>query len=276
MGLLLGGVFALSWASILIRLCEAPPLVIALYRMGLATLLLAPGFAWARGRRGLALAWSFGPGLLLAGLFLGLHFALWVSSLFHTSVASSVFFVTTHPLWVAFAARWLFGEKVGRPLIFAVGLTTVGGAVTAWGDWGESGSRLYGNGLALGGALMMAGYLLVGRRLRPKVALFPYGFFAYGGAALVLFLLTAWQGLSLAPYPGQTFLFLFLLALGPTLLGHSALNWALRHLASPAVALAVVGEPVLASLLAWGVLGEGLTPARALGGGLMAAGVALG
>ena len=99
------GIIAISTASIFIKLCDAPALVIAAYRLTLASILLAP-FAchkkiWQKWN-GSELRW-----LSLSGIFLALHFAFWIASLKFTSVASSVVLVSTNPLFVGLGA-WLF------------------------------------------------------------------------------------------------------------------------------------------------------------------------
>ncbi len=267
------GVFAISWAAPLIRLCEAPPLAIATYRMGFSALLLLP-LAIKDCLRELKPRGVLT--LFLPGAFLGLHFALWVSSLSYTSVASSVILVTTNPIFVGFLSFFLLGEKMTKPLILGTALAIGGGITVGVGDFREGGGLLLGNGLALAGALMMSCYLVAGRTFRERASLLTYVFVVYGAAALLLLLLSALLGEPLRGFPPTTWVLFILLALVPTLVGHSTINWAVRHLSTPVVALAIVGEPVLASLLAYLVLGEALTWARVVGGGVILAGVYLG
>ena len=252
------GLAVMSSASILIRFCEAPPLVIAAYRLALATLILLL-LAFPRTLRE---ARRLTRGELLpaagAGLFLGFHFAFWITSLQYTSVASSVLFVTTTPIFVALASASILGERISSPLFFSVLIAVAGGMIIGWEDWGRGENHLYGDFLSLLGAVMAAGYLLMGRRVRPKVSLVTYVTLAYGTAAAFLSLLALLNGHSLFdPSPGDFLLYL-LLAAGPQLIGHSSLNWALRFFPATLVAVFVLGEPVGASLLAHWILGETL------------------
>ncbi|MEO0081129.1 MAG: DMT family transporter [candidate division WOR-3 bacterium] len=274
-GLALGfGVAVLSSASILIKKAEAPSLVIAAGRLLVASLVLAP-FFWIRfpklrsqlGRE----KWSL---VVLAGLLLAAHFALWVESLRHTTVASSVVLVATDPIFVAVASPLILHERVSGRLATAVGLGVVGMMVIAGpGLW--SGLVTRGNLLALGGAACAAGYLLVGRRVRPEMDLLPYIYILYSVAGVLLLAGTLAARQRFTGYPGTVYLWIVLLGLGPQLIGHTTFNWALRYLNAPAVGMAILGEPVGATILAWLLLRE--TPAwfELTGGAIILAAVYL-
>ncbi len=246
-------VLAVSWGAPLARMTAAAPLAVAMWRMALATALLLP-FAAARGK--LAVPRSRRPAACLSGLFLGLHFGLWIPSLWLTSVSASVVLVSTAPLWVLLLSPRFLGDRIsGRNLAsFAAALSGVG--IIAGGDFRLSIAAMIGDAMALGGAACMAGYLIVGKRLRHDVPLPGYLAFVYGGAALTLALGVITLGVP--PWPTETLAWLPLvgMAVGPTLTGHTLLNWALAHLEAYRVNLAVLMEPVLASCWAWIFLGE--------------------
>jgi len=269
------GLIAISFASIFIKLCEAPPLVIAAYRLGLAGIIL--GFLhlpqtvreirFLNPREVLL--------TLLAGLFLSLHFAFWITSLRYTSVASSVIFVTTNPIFVALASVLLLREKLSLTLFFSILIAVVGGILIGWGDWGQGEQTVYGDFLALLGAVMATGYLLVGRRIRPKMSLWPYITLVYGVAGVLLILFALLSGHSLFGYSRKDYLLFFLLALIPQLIGHTTVNWALRFFSATLVAVFILGEPILATLLANLLLGEPIGPNILWGGILVLTGIYL-
>jgi len=218
--------------------------------MTLAAALLVPlwGVRRARlSRRGLGLA-------LVAGGFLALHFALWTESLRLTTVASSVALVTTNPLFVGLLSSLFLGERPSRALWQGIGLSVAGGLLIGWGDFALGGAALLGDVLALLGAVASSAYLLVGRRARDEGPLVPYATVAYGIAAALL-LAGASGGGDPLPLPTE-WLWIALLALGPQLLGHTSVNWALRRFPASAVAVAILGEPVGATLWAYLVFGE--------------------
>ncbi|HEU67979.1 MAG TPA: DMT family transporter [Candidatus Acetothermia bacterium] len=244
------GVVCLSWAAILIRLTAAPAVTVAAWRMALAAAVLLPLWAGRRPRvsgRGLRVG-------LVAGACLGLHFVLWMESLRLTTVASSVALVTTNPIFVGLLSALVLGERPSRALWQGIALSVAGGFLIGWGDFALEGAALLGDALALLGAMAASVYLLLGRRARGEGSLLPYVAVAYGAAAAFLLLGAV---ATAQPVPRRVdWLWIGLMALGPQLLGHTSVNWALRRFPASAVAVAILGEPVGATLWAWLLLGE--------------------
>lgn len=277
---LAGAVAVVSTASILIRLAQAEgasSLTIAAVRLGLAAAILAP-FAWLKagreimrlGRRELGLC-------LLSGLFLAIHFWTWISSLEYTSVASSAALVTTNPLWIGLASAVLLSERPAPAALAGIALTVAGGVLIFAADSGGSErtatNPLLGNALALVGAISASGYLLVGRALRARISLTAYVWLAYTVAAMLLGVAVAASGTSLAALSVPAWGFMALLAIGPQLGGHTAFNWAVRRLTATFVAIAILGEPVGAAILAWFFFEEGFTSLQLIGFVLLLAGI---
>lgn len=259
------GVLAMSWGAPLARLTAAAPLAVAMWRMTLATGLLLP-VAVARGgwqpivRRRRAAA--------LAGVLLGLHFGLWIPSLWLTSVSASVVLVATQPLFVLMLSPRLLGVAIRAVNVVSFLVAIVGVALISWGDFLVSSRAILGDAMALGGALAGAGYVVVGKRLRAEVPLDRYLSVVYGGAALVLVVAVATLAVPAWPYDAISWLPLVAMAVGPTLTGHTLLNWALAYLEAYKVNLALLLEPVLASLWTWIVLAQA-PPVHVLPGGAL-------
>jgi drug/metabolite transporter (DMT)-like permease len=267
------GIVAVSFASIFIRLAEAPSLVIAAGRLTIASLILAPA-ALIGGeeelrtltREDLQLA-------LLSGLFLGLHFATWISSLEYTSVASSVVFVDTSPLFVGLASHLLLKERVSRQMSAGITVAVLGGIIIGYGDFGLGARELFGDFLALAGAMAVSGYFLVGRKLRRHLSLLSYIFLVYATAAAFLVTLCLVTGQPFSGYSQQTYLMFILLAIVPQIIGHSSFNWALRYLPATFVGVGTLGEPVGSAILACFILHEVPTLTKIGGGVLILAGI---
>ncbi len=282
-------VLAVSTASIFIRFAQtdAPSLTIAALRLTFASLVLAPlalknhlPEIKALDRRDLLLG-------LGSGLFLAFHFATWISSLEYTTVASSVVFVSTGPLWVALLSPILLKEKLSRSVVYGLPLALLGGFVIGLSDscsWDHGlvcpslnillqGRALFGNFLALAGAWAVTGYLIIGRRLRSRLSLIPYISLVYSVAALGLLLIMLFAGQTPFGYHPLTYLWLLLLALVPQLVGHSTYNWALRYLPAAFVAILTLGEPIGSTILAYLILFEKPSVADLIGGLLILAGI---
>ena len=262
-GLLLLSILGISTAAPLIRLSHAPPSALAFWRMVLSALLTGALWAVSRGREPA----SFGPGplgrklllMLLSGVFLGLHFVLWVTSLSFTTVAVSVVLVNTQPVFAALLA-WIFLKEppTGGQLL-GILLALAGVALLALPSEGGEAGRT-GALLALGGALSGSCYFVTGRRLRPETGLWAYVTIVYAVAALFLLPAALLLQARLWPFPPREWLLFAALAAGPTLFGHTLLNWALRWLPAPVVNVTALGEPVGASLLAFLIPSIGETP----------------
>ena len=123
------------------------------------------------------------------------------------------------------------------------------------------------------GALAVAGYLLIGRRLRQEMSLLSYSFLVYSSAAVMLLVAVLVRGYPLFDYSGETYLWMVMLALVPQLLGHMSLVWALRFVSATLVTIAVLGEPVGATVLAVVILDEAPTWSEIVGGLLILAGI---
>ena len=270
---LAAGVVATSFAAILIRLAQAPPLVIGAYRLGLAALILTP-FALRYARRELRDLRAGEMALIgLSGLFLGLHFASWITSLEYTTVASSVALVATSPLFVGLASHFLVGEKVGRAMWVGLLISIAGGVIISLGDFSIGGQALLGDLLALLGALAGSGYFLLGRQIRQRVSLLAYVLPAYWVAGLVLLAAALMAGNPLTGYSPNTYLFLALLALIPQIMGHSLLNWTLKHLTPTLVTVSILAEPISSTILAFLILQETPTSVKLAGGALVLVGI---
>ncbi|MBI1394836.1 MAG: EamA family transporter [Betaproteobacteria bacterium] len=276
---LAAGVCVVSTASILIRYAQhtgTGSLSIAALRLSFATLLLSP-YAWPRVRSELPRAKRSTITLAaVSGLVLAIHFATWITSLEYTSVAASAVLVTTNPIWVGIAA-WLWLREPPSRTATAGIVLGVGGSVfvfaTEGGHVAGAAQASLGNALALVGALMASTYLLIGRRLRGELSLTAYIWIAYGVAAATL-VVTAWiAGQPLVGLPALAYVLTLLLAAGPQLIGHTTFNWAVRRLPAPTVAMAILGEPVGAAILAWVLFGERASPLQMAGFGLLLAGV---
>jgi drug/metabolite transporter (DMT)-like permease len=267
------GAMAISTGAIFARLAEAPPLVIAAYRVGLATVLLAP-FAFLRHRQALQrLTWPDLRLALLSGAFLAGHFATWISSLNYTSVANSVVLVNTNPIWVGLLTPLVTGDRVARATVVGIGVSVAGGLVIGAGDLAGGGGALVGDALALAGSLCAAAYILIGRNLRRRLSLVSYILLCYGSAAVFLWLAVLGLRLPVAGFSGGTWAAFWGMAIVAQLVGHTSFNWALRWFSAGAIAVALLGEPIGATILAYLIFGEGLTVSKVVGGGMILAAI---
>ena len=266
-------IMAVSTAAIFIRKAQEqlPSLVIATYRLILATLFLAPFSIKKLNREKELINRKSMPYLAGAGVLLALHFTCWITSLEYTNVISSVVLVTTTPVWVTLFSPLFLNEKLPRSfttglVVALLGITIIplssicslslNGVQCTWETDFKAIEGLTGNVLAMLGAWCMAGYMIVGRRVRKTLSNQSYSFVVYAVAGITLLVISLLTKQPLLQVSPGNFVWLILLAIIPQNIGHSFLNWALGKLPAAYVSLSLLGEPVSSTLLALIFLSE--------------------
>jgi drug/metabolite transporter (DMT)-like permease len=193
---------------------------------------------------------------LACGALLGVHFALWFSSLALTTVAASTVLVCTQPVFVALLARWRLQERTPALGLAGIAIAVAGSAAIALDlPRAEADRPLLGNLLALAGAIVIAGYPIVGRGMSKSVDALAFSALVALAAAATLALCCVVTGSPLVA-PDAYWPALLALAVIPTVIGQTALNAALKALPAALVSGAILGEPVIATGIAWALLGE--------------------
>ncbi|MCU0852424.1 MAG: DMT family transporter [Thermoplasmata archaeon] len=261
---------SVSFASIFIKWSESPPFIIAAYRLGLSCLLLLPLMLWVNGfsdmmrftRKELML-------VVLSGVALTFHFELWIVSLSLTLVATSVILVTSHPLFVAAVSHFLLKEEVKRVAVVGIVIAFGGVVVLYAGDYSSGGESLLGDMLAFVGGLFAGVYFLSGRVARQTIGVVPYAFSVYALSTVLLFFSAALAGDKLAVSDPRELGLFFLMALIPTILGHTMFNYALKKVPAHIISTSVLGEPIGASLLAYMLLPDEVPTVWVVAGGAL-------
>ena len=266
-------VLATTYAGPVIRLATAPALAIAFWRLTLV--LPVTGSLAARERRP---AEPLPLGLMaLSGLALAAHFWTWIASLQYTSVASSVVLVSLKPVFAwGIAALWLHEHPTKREK-WGIALAVVGAVLIGVADASGAVGAIGGDILALTGGLAAAIYFVLGRRVRATVGVWTYATVVYTVAAAALAGLAIGSGVAFTGYPTSDWAVFLALAAGPMLIGHTGLNYALKHFRATTVNVAALGEPVGATILAWLIpaIHEIPAPLALVGGAVTLGGIGL-
>ena len=268
------GVMGISLSSIFVKFSQAPSSVTAIWRLMWTMAFLAPVVMGKRPvRRELfqtpkKLLWLS----ILSGLFLAIHFVLWFESLQHTSVASSTTIVCTEVIWVCLGFCLFLKGKITRKAIAAIAVTLLGSVLIACSDSG-SGRQLYGDILALLAAIAVAVYTLIGRIAREKLSTTVYTYLVYSACAVALTVTCLVQGANLLAYGWNAVIVGALLAIFPTILGHSIFSWCLKYFSPAFVSASKLCEPVVAAALAGFLFGELPRTVQIFGGILILGGV---
>lgn len=272
-------VLAISWAAPLVRLATAPALAVSAWRLVFSVAFIAGVVALRRGSGFPRLPLRHWLLAVAAGLMLAGHFWSWIASVDLTTVASAVVLVSLQPFIVAVLSAAFLGERPTRLQWAGIGVAVAGAAVVGWGDLALGGEALLGDALAFLAAWLVSGYYIVGRRLRADMDLWSYIFVVYGVAAVALAAAVALSpSVAFTGYPTGDWLVFLGLAAGPMMLGHTGVNYAIRYVPAYVANLAILGEPLLATLIAWALPAiREVPPGRTLAGGvLILLGIALG
>ncbi|HCZ05722.1 MAG TPA: EamA/RhaT family transporter [Thermotogae bacterium] len=262
---LAGGVLLVSTAGLLIRISGGPPMKVAFYRVFFAFLIytLVSGLFKLRIPYSLSFREIFL--VVLAGVFLGLHFGFWVSAFGYTTVAGAVIPLSSQPIIVGVLGYLFYREKPERKILLPLFFIFTGLFVMFLMDMKIEISIGLGDILAFTGTVMVAFYFIVARLWVPRIGVLLFNMWTYGVATLVLLIGVLWGRFNLLPLRGVELLCYFLLAFGCSFLGYSLINNSLKHFRTVNVSLALVGEPALSILWAFLFLSEALTVAQFLG-----------
>jgi len=273
---LLVAILAVSTSAPLVRAASpAPALTVAALRIGLAAIFFSLA---ARGE--MTVFWKLAPrermAIAAAGLLMGLHFGVWITSLYLTSTAASVALVATQPVFAAVFGRLFLGDRVGRAAVLGIAVAAAGCGVLAGGDWGRGPEAILGDILAVAGAAAAAGYLVAGRSVRVALPLVPYLAMVNLVAGVVLLTAALVAGAPILDFESHVYVAVAANAILGSVLGHTLLNWSVRRFPAHLVTLAILGEPVGASLLTWWFFAEQPPLHAAAGGAIILVGIAVG
>ncbi|MEL6151329.1 MAG: DMT family transporter [Chloroflexota bacterium] len=277
------GVISISFAAIFIRYAQAagmPSILIAGARMVFAALLLTPMTLrrhMAELRRVSTVDWLL---MVTSGFFLAVHFASWVASLEHTTVLISVTLVTTVPIWTALLEMFVLRVRLKQILLIGLGITIIGGFLVAIPS-GEpvadttTGNTPLGAFLATIGAVTVAAYLVIGRKVQQKLSLLPYIWIVYGMAGVFLVIVIGVQQVPLTGYGWVAWANILAMAIFPQLVGHTSLNYAVKYISATYVSIITKLEPIASAILAYFLFTE--VPGRwaIIGSVIITAGVLL-
>lgn len=269
------GVISVALSAIFVKLVSAEAGVTAFYRMLFSVLFMLPIFL-LKYRKEITLLkkrdWIFST---FAGVFLAFHFIFWFESLNYTSVASSTVLVTLQPIFAFAGTYFFFKERLSVKTILSAVIAISGSVIISFGDFQLGGTAFYGDILALIGCALITAYLLFGQDVRQRLSLITYTFVVYSISSVTLFFYVLIKGESFGPHSQSDWMWFVLLALIPNLLGHTLFNWAIRWVSTNAISIAILFEPVGASILAYYIFNESLSTAQIIGGIVVLLGILL-
>jgi len=275
-------IISVSFASIFILSCQAPPLSIAFYRLLFTTLLIFPFIVIRKKTRDELRTLPRETILLMIviGVILATHFSLWITSLKMTSVASSVILVTAHPVLVAPVSFYFLKEKLSWVNALGIAISLAGVGVLVIGNYGFAAfglDTIEGNILAVLGGIAAGLYILGGRKLRKTVSTVSYAFVVYAVGTIILFFMCLTLSAPVYNLTLNDYEIILLMALVSGIFGHTLYNWSLGYIRASVMSVALLGEPIGSSLLAYAIPWIHQEPSlyTVVGGGIILVGIYL-
>lgn len=272
---LIVGIAAVSTAAIFVKLSDAPSSIIAFYRLLFAFIIVAFPTLLFNKKEFAVLTKKDILYSVFSGIFLAFHFITWFASLKYTSVASSVVLVTLQPIFAMFGVYFFFKEKIAKVGVIGAILAVIGSIIIGWGDFKIGGQALYGDFLAILGAIFVTGYWLFGQLLRKKVSVLVYAFLVYGASTITLLLYNLALNLDFTGYSAYNWKLFLGLAIIPTIFGHTIFNWAIKYISAATISVTILAEPIGAIILAYIFLDEVITSTQLIGGAVIFTGIVI-
>lgn len=249
-------VIGMSMSVVFVRWADAPSVVLAAWRMAFTTIFLIPVILKNHVTELKNLCKKEWILCCCSGIFLGIHLFAYFEAVKYTTVASGMILVNTKVLFVPIALLVLFHEKIPKMAWMAIFLAFVGTVIIALGDRSGGSNIIYGDSMAMVGAIGISVYTLLGRTVRKTVSNTAYTFLVYFSAALTLGIASVIQGISLTGWQTKDYLSAVGMAVFCTLLGHSLNNWALKYLSAAFISVCNLGEPIIATVFSIFAYGE--------------------
>lgn len=274
--LLIVGVISIGLSSIFIKWSSAPAPVLGMYRLFFTVILITPMLRKHSAKKVLQDLTKKDVFLLgLSGVFLGLHFLLWMESLTYTSVASSMILLSLQPVFIMAGSFFLFKERTTRGGVLSLSVAVIGSGITAWGDIGTSSQALFGDLLSLLGAVASSLYMLTGQNLVRKIPPVFYSYFVFFIGGLVMLIYNIAGGIQMFNYDAKEWILFLLLAIVPTIFGQMLFNRLLGSLGATTISMVIIAEPAVAIILAAFLLHEKIQLLQAAGGVVTLCGIGL-
>jgi drug/metabolite transporter (DMT)-like permease len=280
-------IISVSFAAVIITTLlelypETEPLSIAFYRLFFTALIILP-FVLFRGKTRSEIKNIPRPTLLIMviiGIILAAHFALWITSLKFTSVASSVILVTAHPILVGPISHYFFKERLSIVNSIGIIISVTGVIILVYGNYGLGSftlDSLEGNILAILGGVAAGLYILGGRKIRKTVSVWSYAFIVYSIGTIGLFFICLFYSVPLNNFSLEAYAIILLMAIVAGIFGHTLYNWSLKHIRASVASVVLLGEPLGSTLLAFALPWIQQSPSyyTILGGAIILSGIYL-
>ena len=195
---------------------------------------------------------------ILAGILLGFHFALFFSAIKLTLIANATFLGTLAPLFTLILEIFILKRKFSPKIIFGLILSLLGAYLIFGNGFDLSQQYTLGNLLAIICSLCLALSFMIAEKVRQTENTVVYTRLLYLSAAVTLLVIALVGKVSLLEFTYYECLGLIFLGVVPTIMGHNAIYYSVKYVSPTIVSAFPLGEPVIATILAFFIFGESI------------------
>jgi drug/metabolite transporter (DMT)-like permease len=260
---LVSGAIIISTSPIVVKLTDIPGTSSAFYRVFIGCISLLP---WLLIRRPVIPQGKAMWGVIAAGAFFAIDLVFWNESLMQAPAATASLLANSAPLWVGLGASYLFREQLTRRYWIGLSVALAGMVIVAQNAFAVTPQDIPGMLLAMGASVCYAGYILSTRHARGGVDTATFMIWSLAIASLIILPIALVLGKPLWGFSHLSWGYLIFLGIFTQTLGWLAINYALGHLPAPVTSVVLLGQVVLAALLAVPILGEPISTSQIIGG----------
>ena len=258
--LLVFGVFCGSTAVIMIKASNEHPFLVSAYRLLLASFFLSPFFFRELRSSGIRYGWRELGWAALPAAALAIHFMSWVYGARMTPAANASLIANLTPVAMPFYLWMLYRERVSKMELFGTAFTLAGLLILTGSNLRVSQENFIGDLICFGSMLFFAAYLALGRKNGARLSLWLYMVPLYFIAGLICLVSACFFINPIKVYSLSNVLYILGLGLIPTVLGHTILNYAMKHFRGQVVSVTNLSQPVFAGLLGFLIFHEVPSP----------------
>ena len=247
---------AASFSGIFVRLIGANAVAIGFYRLTFVVPFFAAAVLLKHREELRRLTRKQIAGSMLGGIFLAGHYFSLFTAVGHTTIASAIMLCNTSPIIILILSTLFFRERTTVKAVIGVAITLTGAAIITGSDYSFSGAAVYGDIMALFGALFYSLYFLVGRRMRKTVNTSVYVFFVFSACWAVFAVGMFVTDTPFTGYSSMDFVYLFAFAMVCSIGAHAVFNWCLAHVSPLYISTIGTGEVIFAASWAALLFGE--------------------
>ena len=270
--LLFLGLLSISFSPIVARSLASSATVISFWRMFLASFFLW-GYSFLYFKNSTRLSHSNRVRTSLAGILLGIHFILFFEAVKITTIANATFLGTLAPFFTLIIELVLFRRHYKKIIYIGLLIALSGTVLVLINDFDLSSRFTVGNIYAILCSLAISVSFLIAEKVRDTEGTIEYTRMLYGVAALTIFIIGSFYTQTFIITEKIEVLGFIFLALIPTIFGHNIFYYCVKFTTPTIVGTVPLGEPIIASIVAFFLFNELISLNTAIGGALCIYGI---